>query len=70
MVNPVGALLVLAGLPLALRPYRIARLSERLDSLGSKTHWGDVEPANWKVLLTRVVGVGAAIVDVMGLVGV
>lgn len=44
------------GAPSAVWPYRLARFEERLDSIGSKRRWSDVEPADWKVTLTRVVG--------------
>ena len=45
------------GVPNALWPYPIARFGERLDSIGSKRRWDDVEPADWKVTLTRGLGV-------------
>jgi len=34
----------------------MARFEERLDAIGSKRSWGAVEPAEWKVVLTRVAG--------------
>jgi hypothetical protein len=58
MVNPVGVLLLAFGLPSAVWPYKLARFEERWDSIGSKRSWSEVEPADWKVALNRVVGVG------------
>lgn len=54
------------------RAYWLARLSERLDSIGSRTPWEDVEPAVWKVWVTRLlfafVGtVGVVILILFGL---
>ncbi len=67
-MNPGMALfLVLFGLPGAFFPYRVAQLEERLDAIGSKRAWSEVEPAEWKVLLTRVVAVGMLLVGTLGL---
>ena len=44
------------GVPSAVWPYRLARFEERLDAIGSKRRWDDVEPADWKVAITRVGG--------------
>ncbi|EMA57140.1 hypothetical protein [Halorubrum lipolyticum] len=55
------ALFLLAvGIPHAAWPYQFARFEEQIDSIGSKRSWSDVEPAEWKVTLTRVVGIGMA----------
>jgi hypothetical protein len=35
----------------------MARFSEQLDAIGSKRRWSEVEPAEWKVVLTRISGV-------------
>ncbi|WP_254838280.1 hypothetical protein [Natronomonas marina] len=62
MVNPVvGGLLLAFGLGSALRPYRFARFEERLDAIGSERSWSEVEPADWKVTVTRVSGVVVAL---------
>ena len=45
----------------ALFPYRVARLGELKDAIGSTTPFSDVEPATWKVLLTRLSGVVVAV---------
>ena len=50
----------LFGVPMALWPYRMARFEEILDSIGRKPA-GRVEPADWKVTLTRVMGVALAV---------
>jgi ABC-type phosphate transport system auxiliary subunit len=58
MTNPVlGTLLVAVGLLNAVWPSQVARFEEQLDAIGSKRSAGEVEPAEWKVLLTRAVGV-------------
>jgi hypothetical protein len=44
----------------AIWPYKMSRWSEILDAIGRKPA-GRVEPADWKVLLTRLFGIGLAI---------
>jgi hypothetical protein len=51
---------LLAGPAMALWPYRLARFSEVLDAIGRKPA-GRVEPAEWKVLLTRAFGVALSV---------
>ena len=65
MVNPVlGTLLVGVGLLGAVWPHRVARLEEQLDAIGSKRSASEVEPAEWKVTLTRGAGVVLALFGV------
>ena len=45
------------GVASAVWPYRVARFEERVDAIGSRRSWDEVEPTNSKVGLTRVVGV-------------
>ena len=66
MSDAVGLtfLILLMGLLGVIWPDKIAQLHERLHSIGSKTRWSEVEPANWKVVFTRLFGialVGAAV---------
>ena len=49
------------GLLLAVRPYRVARFRERTDAIGSRRSWSSVEPTDWNVQMTRIVGVGLAL---------
>lgn len=49
------------GLPMALWPYKVARWSEIVDAIGRKPS-GRVEPADWKVTLTYIIGAVMAIV--------
>lgn len=56
-MEPIALLFVLFGLPSAVWPYRMARFEEQLDAIGSKRRWSEVEPADWKVMLTRYVGI-------------
>ena len=39
-----------------LRPYKLAKVSEMTDSIGSKRSFTDVEPADWLVDLYRISG--------------
>ncbi|ELZ57643.1 MULTISPECIES: hypothetical protein [Halorubrum] len=62
------ALLLLAvGIPHAVWPYEIGRFGERLDSIGSKRAWSEVEPAEWNVKLTRAVGIGTVVLGLIEL---
>lgn len=56
------------GLPQLIWPHQLARFSEQLDSIGSKRRWSQVEPANWKVTLTRGIGVVLTVLGVYGIV--
>ena len=56
-INPLGVILVLVGLPGVIWPYRAARLDEVLDAIGSKRSMSEVEPAGWRVMLTRVASI-------------
>ena len=67
MEPALAAFLLAFGLPGAIWPYKLAQFEERLDSIGSKRSWSDVEPADWKVVLTRITGVGIALFGVGGL---
>jgi hypothetical protein len=68
-MDPVLALIMsIFGLPGAIWPYKIARFEEQLDGIGSRRSWSEIEPADWKVGLTRVIGVGMTIIGVLGLV--
>ena len=66
MINPLGVILLVFGLPGALWPYKIAKFEEQVDSIGSKRDSFDVGPADWKVLITRVLGVLMTVVGVLG----
>ena len=67
-MDPVLALFLLAiGIPNAVWPYKFAKFEEQMDSIGSKRSWSEVEPADWKVALTRIVGVGIALFGLIGL---
>lgn len=64
----VGVVALLFGLPMAARPYGVARLREVVDAIGRKPS-GRVEPADWNVALTRVVGLAlSAFAVVLGAV--
>ncbi|WP_239527719.1 hypothetical protein [Haloferax volcanii] len=43
----VAAVFLAVGLPAAAFPYRVSKLGERVDAIGSKTAKDEVEPAEW-----------------------
>lgn len=65
-----GVLLVTAvfcltlGGPMARWPHEMARLNEIIDAIGRKPA-GPVEPADWHVSLTRILGLGLTIVGAL-----
>lgn len=67
MADLVGVNLqvVLFGLPLAIWPYKVARLQEQLPSIGSKRRWTEVEPDEWNVAFTRLFGIGLVVLAVL-----
>ena len=68
-MDPVLAVFLLAvGIPNAVWPYKFAKFEEQVDSIGSKRSWSEVEPADWKVALTRVVGIGIALFALANLI--
>nr|WP_317175813.1 hypothetical protein [Halovivax sp. KZCA124] len=62
-----GIVGLIFGPPAAIWPYKISRWEEIWDAIGRKPS-GRVEPADWKVDLTRVMGVGFSLVGVSFLV--
>lgn len=64
-IHPMGALLIVLGVLGALWPYRLTKLNEQLDSIGSKRSWNSVEPADWNVALTRFLGVAFVIFGIL-----
>jgi len=63
----LGFFLVLFGLPAAIWPYKTAQFEERMDGIGSKRSWSEIEPADWKVALNRIIGIGMLFFGVIGL---
>lgn len=66
----IAVIVLLFGLPSATIPYRMAKLEEAIDAIGSKRKSSEVEPAEWKVLLTRIVGVLMVLYGVAVVAGV
>lgn len=52
------------GLPAVLFPYRLSRISERIQAIGSTRSWSEVEPAFWRTMLTSVAGIGMVLVGI------
>lgn len=66
MANPAaGALIIAFGLVGAVWPYEVARFEEQIDAIGSKRSASEVEPADWKVYLTRIFGAGFVLLGVL-----
>jgi hypothetical protein len=61
MASPAAIPLLLVGAAAAVWPYELALWQERWDSIGSKRDYGDVEPAEWRVAVTRAGGVLAVL---------
>lgn len=59
-----GIVGLIFGPPLAIWPYELARWNEILDAIGRKPS-GRVEPADWKVTLYRLMGVGLVVFGVL-----
>ena len=59
-----GLVSITIGILASLYPYKIARLEERLDGIGSKRSWSEIEPAEWKVFLNRLTGLVVVAVGV------
>jgi hypothetical protein len=60
-VQAIGFFLLVYGLPGAVWPHRVAKLGEQLQSIGRKGPFSEVEPTDWNVGLTRVLGILATI---------
>lgn len=56
-LNPLGLIVIIPGLIAIIWPYKISRINEMIDAIGSKRSSSEVEPARWRVVLTRIAGV-------------
>ncbi|PSP22385.1 hypothetical protein BRC61_04855 [Halobacteriales archaeon QH_10_65_19] len=71
MTNPLLGFLLLAwGVSMAVWPDRLAQLEEQIDAIGSRRSWSEVEPAGWKVALTRIVGVAVSVFGLFVFLGI
>ena len=52
----LGFLFTVWGVLSTWKPYRVAKLEEQIDAIGSKRRSTKVEPTDWKVTLTRRLG--------------
>ncbi|WP_188852513.1 hypothetical protein [Haloarcula argentinensis] len=57
----LGPLIAIGGALMYRYAYGITKFNEQLDAIGSTTRSGEVEPADWNVMLTRVVGAAGSI---------
>lgn len=60
-----GLFLLAIGVALVLFPYEVAKIDEEGDAFGSKRPPSEVEPADWKVTLTRIFGAIIVIITVL-----
>lgn len=63
-----GVFFFVLGLPALIWPYESAKLGEQLDAIGSSRRMAEVEPAGWKVSLTKFMGIalsGGGVVAVL-----
>jgi hypothetical protein len=56
-----GLFFLTVGVAMARWPYTISRWNEIIDAIGRKSA-GRVEPADWQVTLTRLLGIALSIV--------
>lgn len=57
----LGPLIAIGGALMYRYAYGITKFNEQLDAIGSTTRSGEVKPADWNVMLTRVVGAAGSI---------
>jgi len=69
MGNPLGLLIALIGIAQVAKPYGFARFQEQMDAIGSKRRSSEIEPTEWKVQLTRVMGIVLTVIGVGLLLG-
>lgn len=62
-------LLVAFCAPIAVWPYRAARLGERWQAVGSTDSWSEVEPSPVVVRVARILAVLAVLFGLLGAVG-
>ena len=66
MVNLIlGTIVIAVGLVGAIWPYKVAWFKDLIDAIGSKRSGSKVELADWKVLLTRIFGIGVSLYGVL-----
>lgn len=63
----IGTILLLPGLAFWRRAEAISRWNEQMNAIGNTQPWSEVEPADWRVRLTEVVGIVLTVVAVAGL---
>lgn len=60
-----GRILLFVGIFPAIWPYKLASIHEKLDAIGSKRSFSEVEPADWYVKWTRITGVAMVVLGVV-----
>ncbi len=54
MATCAGLVFLSIGLYGVVRPYRVAVWRERLDAIGSTRSWDEIEPADWRITVARI----------------
>ncbi len=52
----LGVIVLGFGIRAVIWPYKVAKISERWDAIGSKRRRSEIEPKEWKVKFTRLWG--------------
>lgn len=64
METIIGVMLLIPGIPAAIWPYKFARFNEQINAIRTTTPGYAVEPADWWVKLTRILGIVLVVVGV------
>ncbi|MDQ2073647.1 hypothetical protein ACODNH_09345 [Haloarcula sp. NS06] len=57
----LGPLIAIGGALMYRYAYGVTKFNEQMDAIGSTTRSGEVEPADWNVVLTKLVGAAGSI---------
>ncbi len=68
MVSLLGVALLLIGLGMVIYAQRITRVGEQIDAIGSTRSSFEVEPTDWNIVVTRILGAGVALLGFFRLV--
>lgn len=68
MVSLLGVALLLIGLGMIIYAQRITRVGEQIDAIGSTRSSFEVEPTDWNVAVTRILGAGVALLGFFRLI--
>jgi len=64
-----GVLVSLLGSAMLAKPRCVARFQEQMDAIGSTRDLKDVEPAEWNVILNRILGCVVFLIGIYAILG-